>query len=207
MPPGAASAKRCAVRPDGGRQACNHLTRDPTCAYSPTFCHVKRATARSTTHSTRPGGRSRAPVAAGPVVVTRAVHFNAAHRLHNPARSAAWNRRVFGPCNHPNWHGHNYVLEISVLGPVDPETGYVIDLGHLSELGHREIVAPCDHRNLNLDVPFLRGVLPSTENLLIAFWERLAPHIAAPARLYRLRLRETERNSGEYFGPGGPPPA
>ncbi|MBE2212736.1 MAG: 6-carboxytetrahydropterin synthase [Opitutaceae bacterium] len=143
----------------------------------------------------------------GPVVVTRAVHFNAAHRLHNPARSAAWNRRTFGPCNHPNWHGHNYSLEISVIGRPDPETGYVIDLGRLADLAQREIVAPCDHRNLNLDVPFLRGVLPSTENLLIAFWARLAPHIAPPARLYRLRLHETERNSGEYYGPGGPPPA
>jgi 6-pyruvoyltetrahydropterin/6-carboxytetrahydropterin synthase len=140
------------------------------------------------------------------VVVTRAVHFNAAHRLHNPARSAAWNRRTFGPCNHPNWHGHNYTLEISVIGRPDPETGYVIDLGRLSAIAQREIVDACDHRNLNLDVDFLRGVLPSTENLLIAFWERLAPHVA-PARLYRLRLHETERNSGEYFGPGGPPPA
>lgn len=139
------------------------------------------------------------------MVVTRLVHFNAAHRLHNPARSAAWNRRTFGPCNHPNWHGHNYTLEISVIGRPDPQSGYVIDLGQLSAIAQREIVDRCDHRNLNLDVDFLRGVVPSTENLLIAFWERLAPHVA-PARLYRLRLHETERNSGEYFGPGGPPP-
>jgi 6-pyruvoyltetrahydropterin/6-carboxytetrahydropterin synthase len=165
---------------------------------------VKRITARSTT--ARPRASSRSVAGAGPVVVTRLVHFNAAHRLHNPARSAAWNRRVFGPCNHPNWHGHNYTLEISVIGRPDPETGYVIDLGRLSSIAQREIVDACDHRNLNLDVDFLRGILPSTENLLIAFWERLAPHVA-PARLYRLRLHETERNSGEYFGPGGPPSA
>lgn len=137
------------------------------------------------------------------MVVTRAVHFNAAHRLHNPARSDAWNRRTFGPCNHPNWHGHNYTLEISVIGHPDPETGYVIDLGRLNAVAQREIVDACDHRNLNLDVAFLRGVIPSTENLLIAFWERLAPRLA-PARLHRLRLHETERNSAEYYGPGGP---
>ncbi len=158
---------------------------------------MKRATARSI----RPDTRSRP--SAGPVVVTRAVHFNAAHRLHNPARSAAWNRRTFGPCNHPNWHGHNYTLEISVIGHPDPETGYVIDLGRLNAVAQREIVDACDHRNLNLDVEFLRGVIPSTENLLIAFWERLAPRLA-PARLFRLRLHETERNSAEYYGPGGP---
>ena len=140
----------------------------------------------------------------GPVIVTRTVQFNAAHRLHNPARSDAWNRRTFGPCNHPNWHGHNYTLEISVIGHPDPETGYVIDLGQLNAIAQREIVEPCDHRNLNLDVAFLRGVIPSTENLLVAFWERLAGPLA-PARLYRLRLKETDRNAAEYFGPGGPP--
>ncbi len=138
------------------------------------------------------------------MVVTRTVHFNAAHRLHNPDRSDAWNRATFGPCNHPNWHGHNYVLEIAVVGRPDPETGYVIDLGKLNAIAQREIVDACDHRNLNLDVDFLRGILPSTENLVVAFWERLAPHVA-PAHLFRLRLQETERNAAEYFGPGGPP--
>lgn len=142
--------------------------------------------------------------AAGQVVVTRTVHFNAAHRLHNPRRSDAWNRATFGPCNHPNWHGHNYVLEIAVIGRPDTETGYVIDLGKLNAIAQREIVEACDHRNLNLDVGFLRGILPSTENLVVAFWERLAPHVA-PARLFRLRLQETDRNAAEYFGPGGPP--
>lgn len=141
----------------------------------------------------------------GPVVVTRAAHFNAAHRLHNPARSAAWNRRTFGKCNSPNWHGHNYSLEVSVLGHPDPATGYVLDLNELKALIHREIIEPCDHKNLNLDVPFLKGVIPSTENLVIAFWQRLEPSIKN-GRLYRLRLSETARNSAEYYGPAGPRP-
>lgn len=140
------------------------------------------------------------------MVVTRTVHFNAAHRLHNPARSAAWNRATFGPCNHPNWHGHNYTLEIAVIGEPDPETGYVIDLGRLNAIAQREIVDACDHRNLNLDVPFLRGILPSTENLVVAFWRQLEPQIPS-GRLYRVRLHETERNAAEYYGPGGPPHA
>ena len=121
------------------------------------------------------------------------------------ARSAAWNRATFGECNHPNWHGHNYTLEVSVIGTPDPETGCVIDLGDLKALVHRAIVAKCDHRNLNLDVDFLRGVIPSTENLVVAFWrelERVLPRAAG--RLYRVRLEETERNRAEYFGPAGP---
>jgi 6-pyruvoyltetrahydropterin/6-carboxytetrahydropterin synthase len=145
-------------------------------------------------------------VTPGPVVVTRAVHFNAAHRLHNPAKSAAWNRSMFGPCNHPNWHGHNYTLEVSVLGTPDPATGCVIDLGALKRLLERVIVAKCDHRNLNLDVDFLRGVIPTTENLVVAFWqeiERALPR--GSGRLYCVRLHETERNRAEYFGPAGPP--
>ena len=146
------------------------------------------------------------PSATGPVVVTRTAHFNAAHRLHNPAKSDRWNRATFGPCNHPHWHGHNYTLEVSVIGVPDPDTGYVVDLGQLKDLIDREIVAKCDHRNLNLDVDFLRGVLPSTENLAVAFWRQLEAHIPR-GRLYCVRLHETDRNRAEYFGPGGPPPA
>lgn len=142
---------------------------------------------------------------AGPVVVTRTVHFNAAHRLHNPAKSAAWNRATFGPCNHPNWHGHNYTLEVSVLGETDPATGCVIDLGELKAIIERVIVAKCDHRNLNLDVNFLRGVIPSSENLVLAFWRELENALPpGRGRLFRVRLDETERNRAEYFGPAGP---
>ena len=148
--------------------------------------------------------RDSSPGSAGPVVVTRAVHFNAAHRLHNPARSAAWNRATFGPCNHPNWHGHNYTLEVSILGEPDPATGYVIDLGELRDVLQRVIVGKCDHRNLNLDVDFLRGIIPSAENLVIAFWRELEPRLPrGRGRLYRVRLDETERNRAEYFGPSG----
>ena len=85
--------------------------------------------------------------------VTRRAHFNAAHRLHNPAESDEWNRATFGACNNPNYHGHNYELEVTVEGPIDPDTGYVIDIAVLKELMDRHVSAVLDHRNLNLDVP------------------------------------------------------
>ncbi|HYE58637.1 MAG TPA: 6-carboxytetrahydropterin synthase [Rhodothermales bacterium] len=134
------------------------------------------------------------------VYVTRRAHFNAAHRLHNPAMPDAWNQETFGKCNLPNWHGHNYVLEVTVAGEPSPDTGFVIDLAYLRDLIKTHIEDEVDHRNLNLDVPWLAGVLPSTENLCIAFWQRLAPHIPAPARLHRIRLHETERNLADYYG-------
>ena len=143
-------------------------------------------------------------VASGLVYVTRQVHFNAAHRLHNPAKSAAWNRATFGPCNNPRWHGHNYVLEVTVAGVPEPDTGYVIDLARLKQVIEREIVDACDHRNLNEEVPWLRGVIPSAENLVIAFWQRLEPRLPQ-GRLYRIRLYETPRNYADYFGPGTVP--
>jgi 6-pyruvoyltetrahydropterin/6-carboxytetrahydropterin synthase len=96
----------------------------------------------------------------GPVLVTRLVHFNAAHRLHNPAQSDAWNTDTFGPCNNPQWHGHNYDLEVSVVGDPEPETGYVIDLKELKDILEEKILGPCDHKNLNEQVPFLRGINP-----------------------------------------------
>lgn len=138
----------------------------------------------------------------GPVLVTRAAHFNSAHRLHNPERSAEWNEQTYGKCNNPRWHGHNYRLEVSVLGIPDKDTGYVIDLGELGEVVERMVIEPCDHCNLNEEVPFLQGVIPTTENLVIAFWEELEPHIRG-GRLYSVRLYETERNFAEYRGPLG----
>jgi 6-pyruvoyltetrahydropterin/6-carboxytetrahydropterin synthase len=137
----------------------------------------------------------------GVVFVTRQVHFNAGHRLYNPARSRSWNERTFGPCANPNGHGHNYVLEATVRGQPDPETGYVIDLGELKAILEQAVVGPCDHRNLNKDVNFLRGIIPTTENLVVAFWGRVAPRIRAGV-LHRLRLFETPRNFAEYLGPG-----
>ncbi|NNF04181.1 MAG: 6-carboxytetrahydropterin synthase [Rhodothermales bacterium] len=133
------------------------------------------------------------------VYVTRRTHFNAAHRLHNPDRSDEWNRTTFGKCNSPNWHGHNYVLEVTVAGEPDPETGYVIDLSDLKRIVTERIIDVCDHRNLNLDVPFLEGILPSSENLAIAFWKQLEPHITG-GKLWSIRLQETERNVVEYRG-------
>lgn len=137
---------------------------------------------------------------AGTVTVTRVAHFNAAHRLHNPDKSARWNRETFGPCNNPKWHGHNYRLEVTVRGQPDPETGYVLDLGRLQRLIDERILAKCDHRNLNEEVDFLRGLIPSTENLVVAFWHELAPFLGNQIQLERIRLFETERNYADYHG-------
>lgn len=133
------------------------------------------------------------------VTVTRRLTFNAAHRVHNPALSQAENEALFGKCNNPNWHGHNYTLEVSVTGPINPTTGYVFDLAKLKKLVWDEVLAGVDHRNLNLDVPFMEGVNPTTENMVVALWQRIAP-LVAPARLTRLRLAETENNVVEYDG-------
>ena len=151
---------------------------------------------------TRDASRKRPSVRAlrGTVFVTRQVHFNAAHRLHNPTKSARWNAEKFGLCNNPRWHGHNYVLEVAVAGEPDPESGYVIDLGVLKHVLEERIVKVCDHRNLNEEVPFLRGIIPSTENLVIAFWNELEP-LLRPARLHSVKLYETPRNFAEYRGP------
>ena len=133
------------------------------------------------------------------VTVTRRLRFNAAHRIHNPALSDDENRQLFGKCNNPNWHGHNYVLEVSVRGVVDERTGYVIDLGALRDVVEREVIDKTDHRNLNLDVDYMRGINPTTENVVVAIWRVLAPAVH-PARLLRLRLWETENNFAEYEG-------
>jgi 6-pyruvoyltetrahydropterin/6-carboxytetrahydropterin synthase len=132
------------------------------------------------------------------VRVTRRLHFCAAHRLHNPALSDTANREVFGLCNSPNWHGHNYELDVTVEGEIDPVTGYVVDLKLLRDAAE-DVIADLDHRNLNLDVEWLEGVLPSTENLVVALWERLAPRVPT-GRLVRLVLWETPRNYVEYAG-------
>jgi 6-pyruvoyltetrahydropterin/6-carboxytetrahydropterin synthase len=133
------------------------------------------------------------------VTVTRRLHFNAAHRVHNPALSDEENARLFGKCNNPNWHGHNYRLEVSVRGPVEDRTGYVVDLARLRDIVTREFIDHVDHKNLNLEVEFMRGVIPTAENIAIACWRVLEPHVA-PARLARIRLWETENNCVEYEG-------
>jgi 6-pyruvoyltetrahydropterin/6-carboxytetrahydropterin synthase len=133
------------------------------------------------------------------VTVTRRMRFNAAHRVFNPAFSDAENEATFGKCNNPNWHGHNYDLEVSVQGEVDEQTGYVLDLARLRDIVEREIIGKVDHKNLNLDVAFMQGVIPTAENIVVEFWKVLEPAVA-PARLVRLLLRETENNYVEYTG-------
>jgi 6-pyruvoyltetrahydropterin/6-carboxytetrahydropterin synthase len=139
----------------------------------------------------------------GLVYVTRQVHFNAAHRLYNPAFGRKWNERQYGLCTSPRGHGHNYVLEATVRGRPDPDTGYTFDLSKLKRILHQAVVDRCDHRNLNEDVDFLRGIIPSTENLVIAFWDQIAPRLKTGG-LYCVRLYETPRNFADYFGPDGP---
>jgi len=134
------------------------------------------------------------------VTITRRMHFNAAHRVHNPALSDAENSMLFGKCNNPNWHGHNYILDVSVTGEVSPKTGYVVDLSKLKEVVNREVIDKVDHRNMNVEVDFMRGRIPTTENIVVAMWNVLAPAVA-PARLTKLKLWETDNNSAEYSGP------
>ncbi len=133
------------------------------------------------------------------VTATRLLRFNAAHRVHNPALSDEENTRLFGKCNNPNWHGHNYTLEVSVKGPVDERTGYVIDLGMLRDTVERHVVNVTDHRNFNIDVPYMEGVNPTTENVVVGMWRVLEP-VVAPGRLVRLRLWETDNNYVDYEG-------
>ena len=133
------------------------------------------------------------------VTATRRVRFNAAHRVFNPSFSDEQNERTFGKCNNPNWHGHNYVLEVSVEGEPDKETGYVLDLSKLNDIVEEHIVSRVDHKNLNLDVPFMKGIIPTAENIVIEFWKILEPAVS-PAKLTKLLLRETENNHVEYTG-------
>jgi 6-pyruvoyltetrahydropterin/6-carboxytetrahydropterin synthase len=134
------------------------------------------------------------------VRVTRRLHFAAAHRLGREDWSESENLRVFGQCANPNWHGHNYELDVTVEGEIDPETGFVMDLKVLRELVEGRVIDAVDHGNLNLDVPWLQGRNPTTENLVVAIWEQLAGALPAAARLARLVLWETPRNYVEYSG-------
>ena len=134
------------------------------------------------------------------VTVSRKAHFNAAHRLHNAAWDAERNNTVFGLCNNPHYHGHNYDLIVSVTGTIDPDTGYVVDTKMLSDLIKREVEARMDHRNLNLEVaPFTEGVIPSAENIAVCIWTWLKPHLSTELDL-KVTLYETPRNYVEYSG-------
>ena len=133
------------------------------------------------------------------VTITRRLHFSAAHRVHNPALSDTENKRLFGKCNNPNWHGHNYMLDVSVRGPLDEKTGYVVDLSRIRDIAQEHVIDKVDHRNFNLDVDFMRGTIPTTENIVVVFWRVLEPALK-PAQLVRLVLWETVNHYVEYDG-------
>ena len=133
------------------------------------------------------------------MIVTAKLTFSAAHRLNNPKYDAEWNRRTYDKCDNPKGHGHNYALEVSVKGRIDPETGMVIDLKKLKDIVRQHVIDRVDHTNLNEDVDFLRGVIPTAENLARAFWQQLAGAISE-GELYEVALQETEKNSVVYRG-------
>lgn len=137
--------------------------------------------------------------------LTRRETFNAAHKLHIEEWSDEQNRAVFGKCSNRNWHGHNYELFVTVAGQPDPVTGFVMDAKKLSVIIKEEVVDQVDHNNFNLDVAWVpKGMQPTTENIVLLFWKRLETRInAGNARLYSIRLHETENIYAEYFGPAG----
>ena len=133
------------------------------------------------------------------VYVVRKKQFSAVHRLYNPIWSNEKNASVFGKCNNPNGHGHNYSIEVTVVGDPSPETGMVINLKKLSDIIQNEIIEKVDHKNLNLDVDFMKGIIPTAENMVIAFWKILEPKIKE-GKLASIKLCETENNFVEYRG-------
>ena len=133
------------------------------------------------------------------VYLTRKEHFNAAHRLFNPSWSDEQNQEVFGKCANKHFHGHNYNLFVTVKGEPDRDTGLVINLKELSALINEHVVIKLDHKNLNVEVDFLKGIMASTENLLKAIWNELQPHLKG-CTLHCVKLYETENNYAEYFG-------
>ena len=137
------------------------------------------------------------------IYVSRKEHFNAAHKLANPNWSREKNEQVFGPCANENWHGHNFELIVTVKGVPDPETGFVIDLKKLSVLIRENVIDKVDHKNLNVDVDFMKGKMASTETLAMEIWKILASKIletSKTAKLFSVKLYETPRNFVEYFG-------
>ncbi len=131
------------------------------------------------------------------VAVSRKEHFNAAHRLFNPLWSDEKNEAVFGKCNNPNYHGHNYEMIVTIIGEPDPETGYVFDMKILSDLIKEHVTNQFDHKNLNLDIAFFKNVNPTAENIAIVIWRILRQHIDNQYEL-KIKLYETERNFVEY---------
>jgi 6-pyruvoyltetrahydropterin/6-carboxytetrahydropterin synthase len=135
------------------------------------------------------------------VYITRKEHFNSAHKLNVPEWSEEKNTEIFGKCANPNWHGHNYELEVTVKGEPNPLTGFVINLKELSYILRTKITDKLDHRNMNLDVDFMHGVQPSTENVAIKIWEQIHNDVQAlGCQLHCVKVKETQNNSVEYYG-------
>jgi 6-pyruvoyltetrahydropterin/6-carboxytetrahydropterin synthase len=141
------------------------------------------------------------------VEITRREEFSASHRLHNPELSDEENRRLYGACNNPNGHGHNYEIELTVRGEVAPRTGMVMNLEDLMRI-LRAVLARVDHKHLNHDVPFLEGVVPTAENIAVALWAEIQPEIERfeGCRVHRIRLYESRSNLVDYHGPRSAPP-
>lgn len=134
------------------------------------------------------------------VYITRIEHFNAAHKLYNPLWSRERNEEVFGKCANENWHGHNFELHVTLKGDPDPGTGFVFDMKKLSIIVQEHVIEKLDHKNLNVDVAFMKDKLCSIENLVIGIWEQLAPKLPANVALHALKLYETPRIYVEYYG-------
>lgn len=135
----------------------------------------------------------------GEVVLCRRTQFCAAHRLYNADKSEGWNQAKFGACSNPNWHGHNYELEVHIAGRPDPDTGMIMNFSELNQLIDELIIYRCDHKNLNMEVDFLAGRMTTAENLVVAIWNELKPHITG-GRLFCVKLYETSKNWAEYRG-------
>jgi 6-pyruvoyltetrahydropterin/6-carboxytetrahydropterin synthase len=135
------------------------------------------------------------------IYLTRRERFNAAHRLYREDWSEEKNLEVYGKCSNPNWHGHNYILFVTVKGETKPELGYVVDLKVLSQILRENIIDKLDHKNINVEVDFMKGRMASTEQIAMAIWEEVEPHVnALGVELHSIRLEETENNFVEYFG-------
>src|ERR1044071_605359 len=133
------------------------------------------------------------------VFLTRKAEFSASHYYHNPEFTQEENERIFGKCNNPHGHGHNYTLEVTVKGQVNPRSGFVVDLKELKQIMNREVIDALDHRFLNKEVPEFRDAIPTTENLAISIWQRLEPALKV-ARLHRVRVYETHDLFVDFYG-------
>jgi 6-pyruvoyltetrahydropterin/6-carboxytetrahydropterin synthase len=133
------------------------------------------------------------------VYITRRETFAAAHRLYKDGLSDKENFEMFGKCSNPNWHGHNYTLEVVVAGEINPTTGFVLDIKHLKKIIHQNVISKVDHKNLNIDTDFMRGLIPTSENIVVSIWKQLVDKIPG-GKLFSVKLYETENNYFEYRG-------